>query len=134
MELKKEYKKDGYTLTFLRKVEDWYIYEKVGNKESWMTNDPKPHWEVVTPVSNPRTIKERAQGLKGRTEAYPSNSAWGDKGFTLMTVADVNRKIKELTGIDISQDEFNLWHDYIIDQEVKELNDLAMFNLGNMTL
>ena len=96
MKLKSEYKTSGYIITYIKHDGDVYLYEKKGVKENWMTEEPKSHYEVVIPVMNPMTIKQRAQGLKGRYPSYPSDSAWGESGWTLKTIERAEEKFKEL--------------------------------------
>ena len=125
MDLKKTYNKDGYTLTFLKKIGDWYVYEKVGNKEDWMVNEPIPHWEIVKPMKQWPGPSQRAKGITETYYSYPKDSMWGDRGFTITKLDKLHDKIFELTGVDISNDNkmiFPDWYDWEVDKEVNELN------------
>ena len=90
MKLRKEYNKDGYILKYIKHEGDVYLYNKTGIKEDWMDKDPSTHWEVV--IASKRTGSSPAAGKYG----YPSDSDWGTKGWTLMTIERAEMKFIEL--------------------------------------
>ena len=142
MKLKKEYKKGGYLFTFLRKVGEWYIYEKAAYEydkdpgergdKNIRAKDVKPHWEVVTPVPS----FEWKDVKHGRSQGwlYPRSSQWGRNGFTLMSVERVHDKIFELTGVDISNDNkmiFPDWYDWEVDAEIQDIDSEEWIRYNN---
>ena len=84
--------KGGYIFKLVKSLGDVYMFERKHEREDWMAEEPRPHWEVV------RVVQRKASPDSDElTWQYPSNSDWGKLGFTLGSLKKANDKFKELS-------------------------------------
>ena len=84
--------KGGYNFKLVKSLGDVYMFERIGVKEDWMTDELLPHWEVVRVVQ--RKASPQSDDL---VWTYPSASDWGKLGFTLGSLEKANDKFNELS-------------------------------------
>ena len=97
MKLLTEYSKNGYHFTLVKRVEDAAIFQ--GVKPTSSSNN----WEVIriqktlggariftTPEGIKKTVQFEAK------EYPPSDSEWGDKGWTCLTLEAAEEKLSQL--------------------------------------
>lgn len=79
--LEEEFKKVGFNFKLERDLGEWRIYRR------WSDGGLPPHFELIKPtVSDAQFIDGKFQKGGQLHEVYPSDSQWGVKGFTTMTV------------------------------------------------
>lgn len=91
MELNKEYKKNGYTLRYIKNEGDIYLYEKQSDREYWMSEEPRVHYEVIKAITRKASPKSEV-----KKKVYPSDSDWGKLGWTLLTRERAEEKFELL--------------------------------------